>query len=414
MRSQLLLIALLPLSACACTTFKVTQAGRTLIGCNEDAWSTNAQVRFEQGRDGHYGAIYFGHFNGSPLRAMVDQMGMNEMGLVFDGLGIQPRQVPPVPGLRQLTFDALMPLVLRTCKDVREAAALLRTYDRSLIPHAMIFLADRQGGYLIVENDTLIEGHDPWFAVGNWRMSTCTDPSAIPIPRLQAGRALLAEGIDGSVASATRVLERMKACRKKLGNGTLFSAIFDPELGQAHLFFYHVFSERVTFDLKRDLARGDRTIDMASLFGPRPEYAALRAYRTPFHQRWLFWGLLGLAAAAASIGLVSALTLLRRMWRRMRGLAAGPWMAPVVAGAICAVIMVLVPVLLLNEGVYYFGLADAMAALACVPLLLLALLLAYGVLARRYATFDRRTWMLLSALCVPLLAGLAYWGMVWP
>ena len=71
-----------PLISGACTAFKVTHDGRTLVGNNEDAWSINAQVRFEQGKDGGYGAIYFGHYNGLPYRPMVDQLGMNEAGLV--------------------------------------------------------------------------------------------------------------------------------------------------------------------------------------------------------------------------------------------------------------------------------------------------------------------------------------------
>jgi len=87
MRLLLILVILLshvPLNAC--TAFTVSHNGRTFIGYNEDAWSINANVRFEQGRDGGCGAIYFAHFNGHPMRAMSDQLGMNEAGLVFDGL----------------------------------------------------------------------------------------------------------------------------------------------------------------------------------------------------------------------------------------------------------------------------------------------------------------------------------------
>lgn len=403
--------------AMACTAFTVTRDGHTFIGCNEDAWSINAQVRFEQGRDGQFGAIYFGHYNGSPLRAMIDQMGMNEMGLVFDGLSIQARQVPSTPGLRQSTFDVLMPLVLHTCKDVQEAAALLRTYDRSLIPHAMIFLADHQGGYLIVENDTLIEGHDPWYAVGNWRMGSCRDPDAIPIPRLQAGRALLKSGNHSSVGTATHVLESMQACRKKMGEGTLFSALFEPADGRAHLYFYHDFGERVTFDLKTELAKGDRTIEMAALFGERPEYVALLEYTTPFHQRWLWW-------AIASVGMVSLLGMLWAValfipWTiaciRSRSLVKDvPWL---VVGVGSALATFLCGTLLLMEGVFYFGLSDAVdrihPALVYAPtaLLLCVLLALLGPVVHARHRRPLRAWASVNAM---LLLGLAYWDLLWP
>ena len=414
MRFVLVLSTVLPLSALACTTFVITQDGRTLVGCNEDAWSINAQVRFEQGRNGDYGAIYFGHFNGSPLREMTDQMGMNEAGLVFDGLAIQAQSTTTAPGLNRLHFDELMPLVMRTCATVHEAAALLRTYDQSWLTRSMLFLADRNGDYLIVESDTMILGKDHSYAVGNWRMSTCADPDAIPIPRLQAGRTLLADGIDASIEQGTAVLESMKACRSKLGEGTLFSTLFDLERGQAHLFFYHDFREHITFDLKAELAKGDRTIEMASLFGERPEYDALVTYVTPFHQRWLFWGLLGLAAFAGLLGLASAATLIRRSIARLRGRAYKPWLPALLAGFICSVVLVLVPVLLWNEGVFYFGLGDVAGWLRFIPLLLILLLVTRWLMERKSHGTGRQSLIAVTALGLPFVALLAYWGMLWP
>ncbi|MCB0768276.1 MAG: hypothetical protein KDB95_13790, partial [Flavobacteriales bacterium] len=55
---------LIPAMMSACTAFVVNRGGHTFIGNNEDAWSINAQVRFEQGREGGYGGVYFGHYNG--------------------------------------------------------------------------------------------------------------------------------------------------------------------------------------------------------------------------------------------------------------------------------------------------------------------------------------------------------------
>lgn len=76
-------LLLLPLPVLACTAFTTTHNGRTFIGCNEDPWSINANVRFERGRDGGYGTLYFANYNGHPTRTMADQLGMNEAALVF-------------------------------------------------------------------------------------------------------------------------------------------------------------------------------------------------------------------------------------------------------------------------------------------------------------------------------------------
>ena len=114
MMRLLLLTTLLPFSAFACTAFKTTHGGRTLVGLNEDAWSINANVRFEQGRDGAYGGIYFAHYNGHPLREMSDQMGMNEAGLVFDGLVVGPGAVKRRTGMPVVVRDLMGREVLRT------------------------------------------------------------------------------------------------------------------------------------------------------------------------------------------------------------------------------------------------------------------------------------------------------------
>lgn len=397
----------------ACTAFTVTHGGRTFIGNNEDAWSINAQVRFAPGKDGGYGAIYFGHFNGHPLRTMSDQIGMNEAGLVFDGLRIQLAHAKQAPGLLSAPIDTLMRMVLQRCGDVQEAAAVLRRYDMGLIPHAMFFLADKHGGWLIVENDTLITGQGPWNAVGNWRMGSCSDPATIPIPRLQDGRQLLAAGTGTTVEEARDVLARMAVCRKKLGEGTLFSTLFDPQEGQAHLYFYHDFSERVTFDLQEELAKGAHTMDMASLFGPRPEFERLRDHVTPFHQRWLFWGLFGLMVLAGIGGSWSLVVLLRALFKRSEHRSATILQA-LLAGVCCLLVIALLGVLLMQEGPYYFGLADVSPLMAWLPLTLTVLVIILLTLRRLQQAPRVLPAVLGAVIFLPLVLLLEYWGLWWP
>ena len=394
----------------------LTCNGRTLVGCNEDAWSINAQVRFVQGRNGDYGAIYFDHFNGHPLREQGPQLGMNEAGLVFDGLTIQPHQVTPVPGRQQVRFDDLMPILMRTCATVHDAARWMRTYDLSWLTRSMLFFADRNGDHLIVENDTMILGHDAAYAVGNWRMSACGDPATIPIPRLQAGRELLLSGNTASFEEAEKVLSTMTVCRERLGEGTLFSVLFDPRSAQAHLYFYHDFRERVTFDLQAELAKGDRTLPMPALFGDRPEYESLLAYKTPFHQRWWWW-------AIAGVGLLSVLGIswaigLFMIWviaciRSRSFITELPWLLVGMSSALAAF---LCATLLIQEGVYYFGLGSVVdrihPKLVWAPLVLLVVVALVVGHTFRHARY-RGSLRFLATLHGTLIIGLAYWGLLW-
>lgn len=415
MRTLLLGALCLPLSATACTAFKITADGRTIVGNNEDAWSINARVRFEQGRDGGYGAVYFGHFNGSPFRTMSDQIGMNEAGLVFDGLSIQQRTDAPrsLPGKKYMSFDELMPLVMRTCATVEESAALLSAYTMAQLVHSMLFLVDRNGGYLIVEDDTMMIGHDPTYAVGNWRMSTCTDPNAIPIPRLQAGRALLTSGSPGDPHHGLAVLSSMKACRKKLGEGTLFSTLFDPEKGLVRLYFYHDYTHAVLFDLEQELAKGDREMTMESLFPDNAEFLRLKSFVTPFHARWLYWLMLAWSISALLLAAFSVVWLLRDVVRIVRRHPHASLLVPVLLGSSSGLAAGLFGVLLVMEGPYYSGLTDVHPALAWIPALLAVLVSGLVLLVLKNRA-PRWAATLCLAHHVPVLAALGYWGLLWP
>ncbi|MEO8068562.1 MAG: hypothetical protein ABI599_12775 [Flavobacteriales bacterium] len=407
----------------ACTFFKVTQNGYTLVGNNEDAWSINARIRFENGKHGEYGAVYLGHYNGSPLREMIDQGGMNEAGLMFDGLGVPHKYMPRKEALPLGDFAIVLQQVMRTCSTVHEAAALFGKYDMGLIAHAMLVLVDRNGDYLVVEGDTLFTGNDATYALGNFRPSTCKNFDAVPIPRYQRGRALIAQGADASLAFCTAVMDSMRACRTKLGNGTLYTNILDLQRGLVHLYFYHDFNEVRTFDLKAELAKGDHSIEMASLFGKRPEYDALVSYITPMHERGLYYALLVFFACALIAALVATVALFRNLLAFVRKREAPFRSALHIALLVSsACIVFLLPILLTNEGVYYFGLGDAvqeiLPALVYLPWLLCALVGALLVWTfRRWRSGTRApiARMALTAFTVGqcgLVVLLLYWGML--
>ncbi len=432
MRILLPVLLLLPVQASACTAFTTTHNGRTYIGCNEDSWSINANVRFEQGfvtpgfperslsgvegsrraRSATYGTIYFANYNGHPTRAMADQLGMNEAGLVFDILVVDHGPVKrrmSKPAVE--TADAIHH-IMRTCATIQEVEAYLRTVNTGASV-GQLFFCDAQGGYLVLEPDTLIIGNDPWFALGNWRMSRCSDPGTIPIARLQAGRQVLMNGGGTSWEGAENVLSTMTACRKQMGEGTLYSVLFDPAEKKAQLYFYHDFSERVTFDLKEELTKGDRTVDMASLFGPRPEYDRLKSHLTPFHQRWLFWALLAMAAVAVIVGAVNLVQLIGRSVAKVRGRSARSLITPILSGLANATVIGLIGVLLMQEGVYYFGLGSVLSALAWVPLLFITL---SGLHLWRTKRTNEAAWLRIAAIMIisPMTAALACWGMLLP
>jgi len=402
-----------PLIAEACTAFKMTRDGRTFVGNNEDSWCVQGRVRFVPGEAGRLGAVYFSSWRGHPYLPWSDQLGMNEAGLVFDGLTVQPKDVAPSPGKPPLEFNELTNRILEQCHDVPEAVVFLRKHDRVLLHKSMIFLADAQGRYAVVQNDTILMGDEPYFAVGNWRLAGGTDHDAIPIPRLQQGRDLLKAGVAPSVDGAWSVLEGMKSCRKFLENGTFFSTLFEPDSGKVHLSFYHDYDHRITLDLREELLKGAHTLDLPSLFPANKAYQALQAYRTPFHERWLFQGLMVWGGAAVLWGFILGLWVLVNGVRRLRRLPVRKSWPLVLAGLGLVALVVLLGVLLTLEQVYYFGLGDVHPALAPLPYFLLVVAAVLFLRLRRHGS---ERWPLMPALVLllPVLAGCAYWGFFVP
>lgn len=410
MRSLLLILLLSHASVFACTAFILHEGGRTFVGNNEDSWCVHGRVRFVPGEAGRLGAVYFSSWRGHPYLPWSDQLGMNEAGLVFDGLTVQPKDVAPSPGKPALEFSELTNRVLERCRDVPEAIAFLQKYDLILLHKSMLFLADAQGRYAVLQNDTILIGHDPYFAVGNWRLDGGTDHDAIPIPRLQQGRELLKAGVAPTVDGAWSVLEGMKSSRKFLENGTFFSTLFEPDSGKVHVAFYHDYENRITFDLHEELRKGPHTLDLPSLFPPNEAYQALQAYRTPFHQRWLFWALAVLAGIAVVLGVVHLLQFVARSVARLRGRPHGPVHIPFVGGLTNVVLVLLLSLFLVQEPVFYFGLGDVHPALVLLPWLLLAGLVFHW----RNGAQEHVTLRMPHQLSVAVSLVLAtYWGLWW-
>ena len=394
----------------ACTAFKVTSGGRTFIGNNEDSWCIHARIHFVPGSGGDLGAVYFSSWTGHPFLPWVDQLGMNAAGLVFDGLGIQPKDVAPAPGKPVVHFSELAHSMLERCQDVTEAVAFLQQHDLIFLHKSMLFLADAQGNRAVVQNDTVLLGQEADFAVGNWRLACGTDMDAIPIPRLQKGRDLLKAGIAPTLEGALSVLQGMRSCREFLGNGTLFSTLFEPDRGKVHVYFYHDFAHPVAYDLREELTKGARTVDLPSLFPPNAEFEALQRYRTPFHQRWLFMTLAALAGLAVLLGVIFAVAVLVQLVQRLRLRPVRTFWPLVLLGLGMVALVALVGILLTLEQVVYFGLGDVHPALRLLPHVLLATALVAALRLRRH---PREHWALLPALAliVPVLVGCAYWGL---
>lgn len=93
-----LLIALLGNKMKACSMYKITVDGKTMVGCNHDTWFSTPRIWFENAKQANeFGASFTGARPVGENRT-APQSGMNEKGLAFSRLvAYYPKQENPFP-----------------------------------------------------------------------------------------------------------------------------------------------------------------------------------------------------------------------------------------------------------------------------------------------------------------------------
>ena len=59
-------------------------------------------------------------------------------------------------------------------------------------------------------------------------------------------------------------------------NSTLYSTIYDLKRKVVYLYHFHDFDNVVVFDLEKELAKGERVVEMPTLFPAKPDYERFR------------------------------------------------------------------------------------------------------------------------------------------
>jgi hypothetical protein len=265
----------------ACSGYKITIGNRTIFGSNHDAWFTTPHIWFETATIGKYGTAFTGaRFDGE--NGYAPQSGMNEMGLVFERLvAYHPKQASfanrkPISNPTKYLKD-----ILHNCKTVEEVEEYIGKYDHSYFIEDVFIYVDKSGKYLIVEPYKLTIGNDPTYVIANFCPSITPEQNANKLDRYRNGVAFIKNGIDTTLKYCTDLLDTMHVCRKKIGDGTLISSIWDLNNETVNLYFYHDFKTTVQFNLSEELKKGDHIIAVETLFPHNPEFEKLRNYKTP-------------------------------------------------------------------------------------------------------------------------------------
>ncbi len=266
----LTLVAISPTAALACTAFVDADETRVLVGNNEDYYPTDVVVRVRPAAGGRHACLLVGF--GQHGFAMG---GVNDQGLFFDSFS-----VPNVGLWRSTAAKESLPGfrlddIAERCANVDEAIAFCRRYNLPYFQTDRLFVADASGAAAVIEwgddDVAVIRKEGRTQVVTNFYLAH-PERGWYPCWRYDRATAMLASaepswGLLRSILSAVQ--------QHWNGGGTRYSNIYELKTRRMSLLNASNFDEYATFDLARELARGEHTYQIPQ------EYSDLRLVSPP-------------------------------------------------------------------------------------------------------------------------------------
>lgn len=241
----------------ACSMYKITENGKTIVGNNEDWISPNSQFWFEPGDQQGYGVMYMG------LLDNFAQGAINEAGLVFDGFGNPYLEVKNTAGKIDRPIGQVVREVMQTMDNVRDVKKYFSTINLGGMAGSMLVFVDRTGEYLIIEGDELIVGKEAEKTFSNFYYSQIQSIEEVELLNVQNGlQYLQSTASEGSVQYCGSVMNALSNPDQL----TQYSTIYDLEALTVSVYLYHDFTQSVEIDLKEELGRGTHRTMIAELF----------------------------------------------------------------------------------------------------------------------------------------------------
>lgn len=405
----------------ACSMYKITADGKTMVGCNHDAWLTTPKIWFENAKQqNEYGTVFTGSREVSPNRT-TPQSGMNTVGLVFSRLtSYYPVQNNPFSNRLKITNEAdYLSEILHKCATVKEVKKHIEQYDHSFFLNDVFIYIDSLGDYLIVEPYNLIEGNNPNYVLANFCPSITDNKQARKLERYRNGEDFLKT--NKAIASqdfCTTLSDTMSVCRSRNGDGTLITSIFDTKEKIVSLYFYHNFDTLVQYSLTDELSKGDHILNLPEIFPKNSEFERLVNFKTPSNSVALR---ILLVLIAVLLALISFPLFISQI-RKNKTTSLSP-KSVLVISLLNIILIAYILVLITNNGIFYFDVpykhysSSLISASSYTPFLLLLSFIPIIIYTRNRLKSDKtkfwvKTTLVLNSIVYFILVfGFGYWGL---
>ena len=400
--------------------YKITINGKTLVGTNFDAYYLTPTIWFENATNKNtYGAVFSGgRISGS--NGYAPQSGMNEVGLSFSRLEAPTPEKNIVDLSNKKTIPdecSYLKGILHNCKSIEDVQNYISQYNHSFFIQDVFIYIEKSGRYLVVEPYTMTIGNDANYVLSNFCPSVTSPEYANSLVRYHNGVEFLKNKIDTTLAFATALSDTMHVCRKKVGDGTLLSSIWDLNMGLITMYFYHDYKHQVQFNLKDELKKGDHSLEIAKLFPPNTEFEKLVNYKIPQNSQSImsfFMFCFGLFAFTGFYFFIS-------YFRKRK--SANYSNQKILLCALCSIMSYYLMVLATNMYIFYFPSPykdykfSHLNIAAYIPFLTILILIPLGI--TNWKLLKENTWSLFSKLLFTLnnitflilIILFAYWGL---
>jgi hypothetical protein len=246
-------------SSFGCTIVMAAKDGLVLAGNNEDRNHPQTIVTFIPPAGKYFGRIIFG-YDDAPI-----QGGMNDKGLFIDGNALRPTGWKPDPGKPTFRGNVIM-TILATCATCEDVRALFEKSNFPALSRARFPVADKTGASMVVEfgrGKVQFATSDSWYQIATNFVMTNIEDEDYPCWRYRAADKILSGAKVLSVDLIRDVLERT---RQERGSLTVYSNIYDLQKRIVYTYNLSNFKEVVVMDLAEELEKGQRRIELGTLF----------------------------------------------------------------------------------------------------------------------------------------------------
>ncbi len=245
-----------------CTIVMAARDSLVLAGNNEDRNHTKTIVSFFPSTEKYYGRIVFG-YDDAPI-----QGGMNEKGLFIDGNAVRSTGWKPDPAKETFSWSVMM-AILATCATCEDARAFFEQYNIPALDRARFPIADRSGESMVVEYGQgrvqFVESKK-WYQIAtNFIISNVTD-GEYPCWRYRTADKMLTES---RILDEELIRKVLDATHQEGRSLTVYSNIYDLKKGNITIYKLRNFEEPVVLNFSEELSKGERTVELDSLFARR-------------------------------------------------------------------------------------------------------------------------------------------------